>query len=446
MYLDAVCPGNDYIYEIGEKDPRFGQKGYLRFDSVELRLHPYMPQGTVIADFFFYDAAGTKVEVPAVDLMKFIPQIETRGEMAYAEVLEEEYNRFGYSFRREHDEFFIEKEPGNQGILPEAYRLSITNNCLAPTKFEFGLTSADFSDFEYRVMDQKNLNQNRILAHTWFYLDSALYQTLWAMKNPGLLVNPTMEYGEMSDLAEARVIDYEQMRLPLNERVNIEVLEIGHKTNRPVKPLDTEEYFKREAWLLIDSLDYTYASILESTVRTAQFKDRGFYKTDTPREFDFSWMKHLDQVELHTIDVPGSKAYTEIRLTGKWTPYEIVLGNMDLSLLSEQKLTGRLFGVNTYPKSRRHNPQQNTRAYDAELTPDHIKPYLFMTTKDESKWVNNQYKGVEKVLLSYESLEKDILEIYVLSYERITPVWMARVKLPDNFMETIRIRQKLYSN
>ncbi len=71
--------------------------------------------------------------------------------------------------------------------------------------------------------------------------------------------------------------------------------------------------------------------------------------------------------------------------------------------------------------------------------------FVAMTDKKTGKWVNNQYKGVEKIYLTYDNLENDILDIYVLSYERITPIWMAQVKLPRSIRETIRIKRQLYS-
>ncbi len=104
-----------------------------------------------------------------------------------------------------------------------------------------------------------------------------------------------------------------------------------------------------------------------------------------------------------------------------------------------------LFGFNTYPKSRRFNPKQNTTAFDAELLPEDLKPYVLLTDAKTGKWVNNQYKGVEKVYLSYETLEKEILTIHLLSYERIVPVWMSRVKLPVTTREMVRIRNGLYN-
>ncbi|MGB0425205.1 MAG: hypothetical protein ACPGED_12820, partial [Flavobacteriales bacterium] len=209
--------------------------------------------------------------------------------------------------------------------------------------------------------------------------------------------------------------------------------------------LDVEQFYKKQFGLLLAPPKFTYASILDQPVQTMQFQDRGYYTAETPKEFDFSWMKHLDQVEMDVIDVKGSDSYVQLKLTGEWTPYDITIGNVDLALINEQKLYGMLFGMNTMPKSRRYNPVQNTIQYDASLFPDELKPFVLLTDKKTGKWVNNQYKGVEKIYLTYDDIEMDVLNVYVLCYERITPVWMASVKLPKEIRETVRIRKKLYN-
>jgi len=144
------------------------------------------------------------------------------------------------------------------------------------------------------------------------------------------------------------------------------------------------------------------------------------------------------------VNLKETDAYVQIELGGKWSPYKITLGNVDLAQIDEQKLTGFLFGINMYPKGRRYNPIQSTVSYDPDLLPDAINPFLFLTG-NEGNWINNQYKGIEKVYLSYGSLERDVLIIYVLSYKRIIPVWMARIKLPKDFRELVRIRRSLYN-
>ena len=449
MILDANAPGFDYRYDIGEKDSVYGDTSFFQFRKISIDLHKEMPKGKVITDINFIDNKGNKVLIEAVDLLRLIPKFDAIGDAIYPEIIEEEFNRFGYTFRKEHNEFKIVLADPNseelQRIENRAYRTQIVNNCLSPTKWEFVLTSEDYSDFDSRLRAPGNLNQNRILSHSWFYMDLELYSALIQLKNPTLNVDFNMDYAKLSNIAEDVVIDFSKLREPIKYRVNTKVLEFGYKTGRVIEPLDNEQFYKKEFKLLLEGSAQTYTSILEKPVETAQFKDAGFYNDTTPKKFDLNWMQHLDSVYVDVLDVKGSDSYVEITLSGQWTPYEITIGNIDLSLLSEQSLFGLLFGINTYPKNRRYNPVQTTLSYDADLLPNDIKPYVWLTDKKTGKWVNNQYKGIEKIYLTYESIERDVLNIYVLSYERILPVWMTRIELPKNIREKVRIRKGLYN-
>ncbi len=450
MILDANAPGYDYKFDIGEKDAFYGNSDSIfRFNKVYIKLKDKMPKGKVIVDFSFIDGVNNKILVKNVDLLRLIPKFDTDGDMIYPEIIEEEFNRFGYVFRKEHDEFSIALKDNAsnelQKIKDRAYRCKIVNNCLAPTKWELELTSADFSDYNERLKNPINLNQNKVLSHSWFYLNKELYRVLMNLKNPEKKIPYDMNYNKLSDLAEKTTIDFTKLRNPIKRKLASKTIELGYKSGREIEPLDNEIFYKKHFKLFLEGNNDTYTTILESPVKTTQFKDAGFYTESSPKEFNLNWMKHLDSVSLNIIDVKGTEAYVEITLTGKWAPYKINIGNVDLAQLDEQKLYGMLFGFNTYPKSRRYNPKQSTLVYDAELLPDEIKPYVLLTKKDDDKWVNNQYKGVEKIYLAYESLERDILQIYVLSYERITPVWMARVKLPKEIREKIRIRKSFYN-
>jgi len=449
MVLSAVNPGYEYSYDIGEKDSLYGKNTTtFRFTKIAITLLEKMPKGKVLANFKFIDANNNSVHVNHVDLLRLIPKFDTKGEMNYPEMITEEYNRFGYVFRKEHNEFLVQLAENSSEKLREAnnraYRCKITNNCLAPTKWEFDLTAEDYADFELRLKDGKNLNQNRILSHSWFYIDKDLYAALMQIKNPNMTIPVATEYDTLSKRAEEVIIDFNKLRNPIAEKETSEIVELGYKSGRKIEPLDVEQHYKKEFKLLLKGDVSTYTSILEAPIHTTQFRDEGFYKAETPKIFNLKWMKYLDSVSINTIDVKDAQTYVEIEITGKWAPYKITIGNVDLAQLNEQKLHGMLFGFNTYPKSRRYNAVQSTIVYDADLLPTHLKPYVLLTHKKNDKWVNNQYKGVEKIYLSYESIEQDVLEIYVLSYERITPVWMAKVKLPKSLREKVRVRKQLY--
>lgn len=450
MALEVSSPGFSYAFDIGEKDAAYHTStGAMIFEKVDIELLEEMPKGSIWCNISFTDKVGNVAKVEKLDLMRLIPQYDTRGDMLYSEVILEEFNRFGVVFRREHNEFELQvnsKVKAIQDVAARTSRMNITNNCLEPTKWEMVLTSEDFRDFGDRLKSDINLNQNKILAHCWFYLDKDLYEALQVYKNPEIERNYFLPYDSLNDLGEATVIDFETMRYPLDKTLKTKVLEIGHQSNRLLEPVDVEEFYKWQFGLFLNRKEgATYQSVLEEPVQIARFSEAGFYNAETPNIYNVEFLKYIDKVNITMVDAPNSDCYAEIRLTGDYAPYEIVIGNLDLAFPDEQKLTGMLFGYNTYPKSRRYNPRQRTLFFDADDYPEKLKPYLLMIDKKTGKWINNQKKGVEKLYFSYENIERSILQIYVLSYERVTPLWMARVKLPNTTREAVRMRRRLYA-
>lgn len=450
MTIEAKSPGYEYDYDIAEKDKLYGKEGdFFKFEKVKIKLSPKMLRGTVLVDIEFADNMYSRASVKNFDLMRLIPSYETSGDLLYSELLLEEYNRFGISFRKEHNEFELYTTvnvPDVKRAIDRAYRMSITNNCLEPTKWEMAIATEDYEDFGQRLKGGVNVNQKKLLAHSWFFLDADLYDALIKLKNPHVDdVDLSVSYGKATAIAENVVVDFEKLRYPLAMKLETEVLEIGHQSGRKLEPVDIEEHYKWDFGLFLNKADFpTYASVPEKPVKISRFSSRGFYNPETPNIYDYGFLKHIDEVDIQNLAVKESDCYVEVRLTGQYAPYEIVIGNIDLALFEEQKLTGFLFGYNTYPKSRRYNPKQNTLSYDSDSYPDLLKPYILMIDKKTRKWVNNQMKGVEKVYISYESLERDVLQIFLLSYERVTPLWMARVKLPKEVRETVRVRKLLY--
>ncbi len=451
LAMDLEDPGKTYAYDPGEKDVKWAaDEQALRFRRVEMRLHDRMPPGQVLVDLAFVDGAGTRVEAETVDLMRLIPRIDLPGEMQYPELLLEEYERFGVTFRREHDEFRMSLPDAADAETRDAagrvYRLGVFNNCLDPTKWEMTLTAEDYGDFDKRLQSDLYLNQNRTLSHSWFYLDKDLYEALIHLKNPNLEIDPAiaLDYMALADTVESAVIDYDRIRT-LKGPVDTWVLEVGHQSRRPLKPLISEQYYKWSLGLFVNRDRYqTYADLSGEPVRVAQFADRGFYQPDHPKVFNYWWVDKMDQVTFYRIDQPDSDCYVEIVLDGKDLPFKLTLGNLDLALLDEQQFVTLGFGYNSYPKARRHNPVQPTIKYDPELMPDRIKPYMFLTDRETGHFVNNINYGVEMAYIGWESIDKNVLEIYLLSYERITPIWMARVQVSDTMADMIRVRRSLY--
>lgn len=226
----------------------------------------------------------------------------------------------------------------------------------------------------------------------------------------------------------------------------MKIIEIGHQSKREISILDPEEYYKKQFGLVLSAeKNYNYASILDEELPLTRFQDRGFYKAENQSPFYVQWLKNVDDVKITTIEMKDSEVIVEIRLTGEYSPYEIVVGNVDLSIMNEQILCGFLFGVNTFTTNMRNNSRPNTINYDPTQYEDHRKPYLYLVDKKTGEWVNNQFKGVEKFYVSFDDITYEKINIHVLSYERIIPVWMAQVKLPNDFVEKLRVRRRLFN-
>ena len=449
LVMDAIDAGSTYRFDPSEKDRQFANEdNALRFRCVEMSLCDRMPPGTVLVDITFVDGQGTRVTAMSVNLMRLIPMLDLSGDMQYPEMLLEEYERFGVSFRREHDEFSIwlaeVADHSTVDATRRAYRLGIWNNCLAPTKWEMVLTSEDYSDFNHRLKGDLYINQQRTLAHNWFYLNADLYNALVRIKNPHLAIDPLLDYEELSRRAEQVIPELDQLRT-IKHRVPTKTIEIGHQSCREIVALDAEQHYKWQYGLAINHKEFTtYDDVLNQPVVLASFADRGFYQPEHSKEFDFGWLRQLDQVFVDTLDVPGSDCYVQITLKGANAPYTVIVGNIDMALLDEQKLFGMPFGFNPYPKTRRHNPAQDTIHYETDRMPSNIKPYIMLLDRRTGQWVNNQKKGLEKVYMGWESINRQVLVIYLISYERILPVWVARVKIDDRTVDRVRIRRQLY--
>ncbi|GAA4106451.1 hypothetical protein GCM10022393_00860 [Aquimarina addita] len=462
MRIKAISPSDSYRYDAWEKDEVFAKDSLaIHFDIVELKLKDMMPEGTIMVDFTFQDGKGNKVMVPDFDLLRLVPSFDAQGEHCYPELLMEEFNRYGVSLRKEFDEFKIVKGKSSSDKYKEAldrvHRASITNGCLSAGKWEFNLNSEDFSDFSKRLHSAVNYNQSKIFAHTWFLLDTSFYQNLVKFKNPDLDVKgfdvAGFDYNKLSKKSEEVIIDFNTLRNPIKKIWNTKMLEVGHQSERQIELLDMEEHYKIEYGLFLnqDPLSLsreTYKSILDpkkQPIHLAQFRDEGFYSPSTALSFDMNWLQYLDTISVSAVDVATTDCLSEIQITGKWAPFAITITNIDLAQIQEQKLYGLHFGFNVYPKGRRYNPAQPTISFDTDLMPREYEQSVLMTDTKTGKWVDNFKKGLSKVYITCPTLEKDVLDIYLISYERIVPLWMGRVKLPKQLREKVRIRNQMYN-
>lgn len=462
MTVKAISPSENYRFDAWEKDAAFAKNSLaMHFNMVELKLKDAMPEGSIIVDFTFKDGNGNAVVVRDFDLLRIVPAFNAKGEHLYPELLLEEFNRYGVSLRKEFKEFEIlysdTATADDKNALNRVYRTGITNGCLSAGKWEFNLNTEDFSDFDKRIHNEVNFNQSKILAHSWFLLDKDFYKQLITLKNPDLdLKNVDItgfDYDALSEKSQDIIIDFDALRNPIKKVWKTEMLEVGHQSNRPIEPLDMEEHYKIEYGLFLNHnlnsiAKETYRTIIDTAkqpIKLAQFRDEGFYSDATPLTFDMNWLQYLDNISISAIDIKDTECLSEIKVTGKWSPFTITITNVDLAMIQEQKLYGLHYGFNVYPKGRRYNPAQPTITFDTDLMPKAYEQSLLLTDAKTGTWIDNFKKGLSKVYLTYPTLEKDVLDIYLISYERIIPLWMGRVKLPKELREKVRIRSQLYN-
>jgi len=274
-----------------------------------------------------------------------------------------------------------------------------------------------------------------------------LYQLMLAMKNPGFEFDPriALDYMALAEKAKTSQIDFNEFRT-LGKTHRAKIVELGYKSNRPLVEPIGEQYYKFGLNLFMNRDNYaTYADLIKAPVYLAQFMDRGYYNPEQPKVYNYWFTDRLNEIRVSSIDQPDSDCYVEIEIDGAEVPYKLTFGNLDLALLNEQSYASLRFGVNPYPISRRHSPVMNTIEYDSDTIPDRLKPYMFFTNKETGLFENNIDLGVEMVYIGWDDFDNNILEIYLVSYERITPVWVAKVKLTNEMTDRIRVRRNLYT-
>ena len=270
----------------------------MQFHKVKMVLRDKMPPGKILVDIEVIDSLGMKVRVEKVDLLRLVPRIDLAGEMQYPELLIEEYSRFGTSFRREHGGYKVEFSENISAEAKDAadriYRFRIDNNCLNPTKWELNMVAEDYSDFSERLEGAVYINQNRLVAHSWFYMHNDLYQALMFEKNPGLEIDPrlALDYDKLSDRAAEVIIDFDQLR-NCGSEVASELLEIGYKNERALKALVSDQFYKWDFGLFENKDSFnTYKDLLEHPVRLLAFIDRGFYSPGHVKSFNYGFSKN----------------------------------------------------------------------------------------------------------------------------------------------------------
>jgi len=160
--------------------------------------------------------------------------------------------------------------------------------------------------------------------------------------------------------------------------------------------------------------------------------------------FDYGWMKKLDRIKVSAVAAPGPLRYVRLDIDGPESPYRFVFGNLDLAQLNESKYFEMSFGLDPMPRNGRHWADFDPCLYRLEGKPETVKPFLFMVNSADGTWANNQKLGLDKLYIGWESPERKVLWVYLVTYERVISVWMGRVKITDPALNADRIRNAVF--
>jgi hypothetical protein len=417
----------DLLYQLAPKD--------LNFSRVTITLALLQEKSKALVDMAFSNDSGTSFTIHSLDLLDLVPLIGQKGVLKYAEFLLKEFERFGILFYKKENAFSWTTSAKTRSVSLDAigrtYQAGVFNNCLDAGKWEIVINSRYYEQFD---STHANTNQNqryRVLVHSWFSLDSTLYRLLVKIKNPVLDFDPYIKYSELTKMAEAVKVPFSTLS-KFKRTVDTKVLELGYRSQRELFELDEEEMYKDWFGLVLNREKFhTYADILETPVRMAQFTDKGFYRPEVPLIIDYGWMKKLDQVEMKMIETSGPERFVEIRIWGEHCPYAIVLGNFDLGRLNPNKTVAIQFGVNPFPKMRLQRKTAFGTGYNLGPDGKAVQPYLFLIDRVSEKWINNQKLGLEQVFIGWQSINKEALVIHLVSYERMLPIWITYLGISD---------------
>ncbi len=379
--------------------------------------------------------------LPRIRLGDWIPKLSAPVAFHTIDALLLEYSRREIEFRRDLGQFLVHWPAGSRKspAFERLYQIVIANNCLEPGKWELILSTWPLKDRDKQTLQANPhfAGRHPKLAHYWFQVPEMLYDSLWAAYNPSRRPEVLGEYDSLSTLAEALTVT-EALRCERCLDFPAGVLEVGHRSGRRIEVLDPrfhpgerpmESFYKNLFGLVRNGERFaTYADILAEPIRLSVFGGMGVYSRDQDVVFDLRWLGMWNQVSWRFSETDSLGRFAHIDIGGPQSTRALSIRNVDLARLNKEPY-GFALGWNSHPKRRLFRDRDYSPRY--RLIPEDTLPVpvALMWDKRIGKWLNNQREGIEQIVLSWEGVERNILRIELLSYERILPLWMARVAI-----------------
>ncbi len=415
----------DYNLDPNLKDYRFGMEWQI--SKVTIAFHHALNAQNIFFSLILHGPDEKKIEIDTFNIMNLVPKIDMAGHsgLENAEMLLEEFERFGVQWKSHLKEFRV-----TGGEAGEINRVVFQNNCLEPGKWELILMSKYYQNAMESNTRKNSPERFRKLAHGWTLLPVDFYQTLIRIKNPSLGILSKSGYADLSSEGAKKTLPAEFFPNPKLE-IKTKMVELGLESTRDLETLNEEQFQKRFIHLVDNREDYhTYADIIREPVRFAAFEHEGLYTTQK-KNFDFSWMKAMNSIKLYRTSGQDLVRWVDLDIGGAVSPYQIILKNIDLGNLAEGGIYQISFGIDPPPTLTHQYYSRNPNGYKLGIEGKTELVSLLCSNQKSGLWKNNQDLGLEKLMLQWESPEKKILWVYLISFERMIPVWMGRVKIED---------------
>lgn len=345
---------------------------------------------------------------------------------------------------------------------PDISQIELINNCTTENAFEFRIVykgttyHGSFGRLEnnvYRLLSQYQAGSvgEQFLTfadgiHKFGFGQGTIYTDFyeWGPKNNTLTADNTITIS----LARYRTIDenISPESLPFQvETGNIDYQRWGQQSEYYQKPIIRRLFFG----LISDEGKFSktpptsYASIRDAQeVVLPDFGTDGVYnltKEGLLSKRGYRWLYEFESCSIRTLKSGKHELeFLRSHCATKFQLRRLVIGNIDLGIKDSQS------EIPQYPEAHTihrigYDPRPTSMNYDRDfkpnLSPESVGRYAFFlagsTVEDSYSYVTPESFGVERLILSRDYHDSNILVIDAISFERILPVWQVRVQLPN---------------
>ncbi len=374
------------------KHPKYDQikYGYLNFISLN---------DTMFSIKIIPDGNTDTIFISSVNLMEYIPTITCAAKknlyLSYIDVINQEWNRNQVQFKE--GEYKISGSNNNHIV-----RLDIARNCLNAYLWEVIL----FADYKGEV---------KPYYHGWFDFPKELYATLFEIRNKVKFSEYQKPLENWVD-PENKKFDPTPLRTILSEQ-DVKFINLNN-TSYPLKG-ERQKKFKNIIYPVNTTIIQNY--LTDSTL-FATFSPPGIYNKSDPRKTELSKLDKLGKIIWRKTNAPyfsndtlielellfnigDKKKETHFFISGI-LPSEIPA--LDSSEVNNGWQNSMGIGNHTFYETYKHAQEHSSL----------ISPYFSVLTDKDGNWIDSHKIGIDGPLLYWDNKHKNMLHVWIFSFER----------------------------